>query len=425
MMKKIPLALIAAMLSTAIMAAGENIEDPKPKGDEITERIHAAALAWLDNYLKKNKPDELVPIAEAIADRLIAGGNLWAAGDPAFSDELNFRAGGLAGTRIWAQGQKLEKSDVFIVGQLACNDKASRFFHPAFIGQAYGPFRNVLTVHIGSHNWPQVARVDEMTKKERWSQGFYSIDTDSPEADSWEAVAVGQMSTLAVWWALDVEIISALSRKGKTAAVLGSIFAPDAEAFDDKIKGKFILEEPKVEPIAAGKLAREYLATCRRQIAAFLETAQQLELRKAALRIADCQKRKAVIWTVMEGHVHARGAIVPQELSQLLVYGSAWEWEAPPQGLHPGDTLLYFGYIKYPKEVVDVSLKAGADAVVLVVDETPKDEKITGIRSTWERWDGVVPIPNYPYKAAPSSAVVTTVQWYSLMAEAQALLRKK
>jgi hypothetical protein len=281
-----------------------------------------------------------------------------------------------------------------------------------------------LTVHIGSHNWPQVGRIDEMTKKERWSQGFYSLDTQSPDGSSWEAVAVGQMSTLAVAWALDVEIISALSRKGKTAAVYGSQFAPGAEEHAEKIKGKFIIEEPKVEPIAAGKLSREFLTICRRQIAAFLEREQEKPLRKAAQRIADCQDRNGVIWTVVEGHVHALGAIVPSELTRLLVYGRGWEWEAPPQGLHPNDTLLFFGYIKYPKEVVDASLKAGADAVVVVVDETPSDEKITGIRASWERWDGVVTLPNYPYKAAPSSGVVTTVEWYSLMAEAQALLKK-
>lgn len=422
-MKKLFLCTIF-VYSAGILIAGDTVTDPQQNPDGITERIHAAALKWIDNYLEKNKVDELVPVAEAIADRLLAGGNIWAAGDPAFTDELNYRAGGLAGMKVWAQGQKLEKNDVFIVGQLACNDKASRYFSPGVLGQAYGPYKNVLTVHIGSHNWPSVGRIDEMTIKERWLQGFRSFDTDAPEGNSWEDIAVGQMSTLAVWWALETEIVAAVSRKGKTAAFYGSMFAPDPDGFNEKIKGKFILEEPKIEPIAGGKLSREYLTICRRQIAAFLENGQQTELRKAARRIADCQTRKSVIWTVVEGHVHARGAIIPNELSKLLIYGPAWQWETPPQGLHPGDTLLFFGYIKYPKEVVDATLKAGADAVVVVVDEIPKDEKVTGIRSSWEKWDGVVAIQNYPFKVAPSSAIITTVEWYSLMAEAQALLKK-
>ncbi len=60
-----------------------------------------------------------------------------------------------------------------------------------------------------------------------------------------------------------------------------------------------------------------------------------------AKRAADCQKRNSVIWTAMEGHVHARGAIIPRELTKLLIYGRVGEWKSPPQGLHPGDTLLF------------------------------------------------------------------------------------
>src|SRR5260221_8906845 len=123
MMKTMLLVLVLFPFFGGILCAGETVTEPKKDG--LTERVHAAALDWLDDYLKKNRTDELVPVAEAIADRLIAGGTLWAAGDPAFTDELNFRAGGLAGTKVWAQGQKLEKSDVFIVGELACNDKGS------------------------------------------------------------------------------------------------------------------------------------------------------------------------------------------------------------------------------------------------------------------------------------------------------------
>src|SRR5262249_22023935 len=122
---------VSVSLWFSVLHAEDKVNETKKDG--ITERVHAAALDWLDDYLKKNRNDELVPIAEAIADRLIAGGTIWVAGDPAFADELNFRAGGLAGIKVFAQGQKFEKSDVLIVGQLACNDRATRVFHPAFI----------------------------------------------------------------------------------------------------------------------------------------------------------------------------------------------------------------------------------------------------------------------------------------------------
>jgi hypothetical protein len=414
--------LTALLLARALFAAETAPAPVANTADGLTEKIHTAALDWFDTYLKQNKPDELVPIAEAIADRLIAGGSLYVAGDPAFCDEWNFRAGGLAGTKIYC-GQRMEANDVLIIGLLSAEDKGSRYFSDGPVVGGYGNLTQALAVHIGSQQWPQVSRLSEMVPKARWKSGFYFLDTQAPEGNSWDAVALGQMSSLAVAWALDAEIIAAVSRKGMTAAVLGSIFEPGASEYDEKIKGKSILDEPKLQPIAAGKLSREYLTICRRQVAAFLESGQAQQLRAAAARVADCQKRKGVIWAVTEGHVHARGAIVPGELTRLVVAGPSWMWE-PPQGLKAGDLLLFIGYLKFPTEAVDKSLKAGADAAVVVVDDGPNDEHVTTVRSSWEKWDGVVSVPGYPFKAVPSSAILTTLHWYSIMAEALAVLKK-
>lgn len=414
------LALVLAL--GRVLCAAEGTTPPAAPYGGISEKIHTTALDWFDNYLKQNKPDELVPVAEAIADCLIAGGNLYAAGDPAFCDEWNFRAGGLAGTKIYS-GQRMEKNDVLIIGLLSPGDKGARNFSTGPVVGGYGNLTQALTVHIGSRQWPQVSRLSEMVNKERWKNGIYFLDTNAPEGDSWDAVALGQMSSLAVAWALDAEIIAAVSRKGKTAAVLGSIFEPGASEYDEKIKGKLILDEPKLEPIAAGKLSREYLSACRRQIAAFVAGGQAQQLRAAAARVAACQRRKGVIWTVTEGHVHARGAIVPGELTRLIVSGPSWMWEAP-QGLKTGDLLLFIGYLKFPTEAVDKSVKAGADAAVVVADDGPNDDHVTTVHSSWEKWDGVVSVPGYPYKAVPSSAILTTLHWYAIMAEAQELLKK-
>ena len=390
---------------------------PDKSGDGVSEKIHAAGIAWIDAYLKSNKPDELVPIAEAIADKLIAGGTLYIAGDPAFCDELDFRAGGLAGVKTWNGVQRMEKNDVLLIGVISAGDKGARFFRAGpFVG-SYGSLTQALTVHIGSHNWPQLERLGEMINKDRWKAGLYFLDTQAPVGGSMEAVAIGQMSTLAVTWALEAEIAAAISRKGKTPSVLGSIFAPGANEFDEKIKTKSVLDEPKIDAIPGGKLGREYLTVCRRQIAAFLESGQSQQLRKAAARVADAQRRKAAVWTITEGHVHARGAIVPAELTRVVVFGPSWTWEAP-QGLHTGDLLLFVGYLAFPKEAVDKARTAGADAAVIVADDGPNDEHVTTVKSSWEKWDAVVTLPGYPYKGMPSSAILTTLHWYALMAEA-------
>ena len=156
------------------------------------------------------------------------------------------------------------------------------------------------------------------------SASFTSFHGIAPVGGSMEAVAIGQMRTLAVTWALEAEIAAAISRKGKTPAVLGSIFAPGANEFDEKIKAKSVIDEPKIDAIPGGKLGREYLTVCRRQIAAFLESGQTQQLRKAAARVADAHRRKAAVWTITEGLVHARGAIVPPELPRVVIFGPSW-----------------------------------------------------------------------------------------------------
>ena len=393
-------------------------------GEAMTESIHRTALAWLDARINDDTVAKLAPAAEAIAASVIAGGHVYAAGDPAFTDELNFRAGGWAGIKVWQPGQKFEKNDVLIIGLLQPGDKGSRFFHSGPIAQSWGPYAHTLTVHIASHNWPQVSRVEQMIDKTRWTSGLYMLDTGAPEGSGWADVALGQMATVAMEKALEGEIFAAITRKGKTPAVLGSIFEPGAEAFDEKINGKTFIDEPKLEPIPAGKLGKEFFAACRRQIAAFLEAKQPEQVRAAAKRCADCQQRKGVIWTVVLGHLHARGAIVAPELTRMFVYGPAWEWENAPKGLQAGDTLFYLGYIDYPQKELDAALKVCTDAVAISVAEGPASDRVTSIRSCWEKWDGVVALPGYPYKALASSGVVQTLQWYSLMAETQALLRK-
>src|SRR5689334_21686627 len=134
----------------------------------------------------------------------------------------------------------------------------------------------------------------------------------------------------------------------------------------------------------AGKLAKEYLTICHRQINAFLEAKQPEQIRAAAKKLADCQRRKGVIWTIVLGHLHARGAIVAPELTRLFVYGPAWEWENAPKGLHAEDTLFYLGYIDYPQKDVDESLKVCKDAVVISVNDGAANERVTAIRSCWE-----------------------------------------
>ncbi|HYF50427.1 MAG TPA: hypothetical protein VEJ63_13540 [Planctomycetota bacterium] len=408
-------------ISACSLSAGETVPDPRPAG--ISDNIHASALEWFDAYIKSDKLAELPPLAEKIADKLIAGGNLYVSGDPAFADEWNYRAGGLAGVTIWKPGTRMGPNDVMVLGITTPNERTSRVFQHGVITEGYGGFTQALTVYIGSLNWPQLVRMKEMALTERFKSGLHFIDTNAPVTEGWANICTGQVATLAVSWALHVEIVSALTRKGKTPAVFGSIFAPGGSEYAKTIEGKNIIAEPKIEPVEAGKLGREYLEVCRKQIAAFRDKGGNERLRGAAQKIAECHKRGGLVFTLADGHFWPKGASIPPSLSRVFFYGPGWQWENF-KGMKPEDTLLYFGYIKYPKDAVDAALKAGSDAIVFAVDEITAQERVTAVQLTWENYDGVLTIPNLPYKPGPSSAVVQLPQWYSLVAEGDALMKQ-
>jgi hypothetical protein len=394
-----------------------------PAAVGLTESIHQAALKWFDDYLASDETNKLSAAAEAIVDKLIDGGTMYVAGDPGFCDELNYRAGGFAGTKVWID-QKLTDKDVLVIGLLDQTSKASRFLTPAWVGQNRGSIAVALTVHIASHNWPQAKKLTEIVDPKAWRSGLHMLDTRAPEGGRWEEIAVGQLASCAIGNALQAEMISAASRKGKTLATLASVHEPGGTEFDNGIKGKSFLDSPAVKPIERGVLARQYLQTCRRQLAGFGPSGQAENVRRVARRLAECQTRGGTIFTVTDGHVHYRGDMIPRQLSRVLFYGPVWAWEAP-QGLAKGDMLLYVGYLDFPKDDVEKATKAGAGAVVLCVAEGMNNEAVTTIRCPWEKYDSVVEVPGYPYKAIASSAVVMTPQWYSLMAEAEALVTAK
>jgi len=66
----------------------------------------------------------------------------------------------------------------------------------------------------------------------------------------------------------------------------------------------------------------------------------------------------------------------------------------------------------------------GAEVVTLSVAGGPAQEQVTNIRCFWKAYDGVVEVSGYPagYRALPSSGVVMSAVWYSLMDEALACL---
>lgn len=382
-----------------------------------TEQIHQAAVDWLARWPTTARIETLTRLGGQIVDRLAAGGTFYVAGDIGFCDELDYRAGAFAGTVVWNGQQRMGSNDVLLVGWFDGTGKAAREFKPAFIGQNNGRFSKALTIVVASARWPLVARTFAMADTNRWPGGLHLLDTDAPPTERMPGFAVGQIATIAAAYALEGEVIAAAARTNRTLAFYPSMFAPGGEAYGEAIKGRTFLHTPRLPPIPAGHMARTYLAACHDQVAAFCCSDEPRQVRRVAAQIAACQRRGGTVLTVAMGHVLQRGATIPPELWSVALYGSSWAWN-PPLGLNPGDLFCDLSYLDYPQKEVDAALSAGADVATLSVAGGPEHAHVTNIRCFWQPYDGVVDVPGYPYKALPSSGVVMSAVWYSLMDEA-------
>lgn len=385
---------------------------PQP-GDGLTERISRDAIAWFDTALAH--VDELVPAAEAAADRIIAGGHLYCTGSPGFVQEMYGRAGGFGFLREW-RGETLGSNDVLLVGHLTPTEEVG--YNVDFPTLASGGGWNIpgVVVHVSSHQWVKVSRTLPLVQTEKWGGRLFLLDSRAPEGATWSDVSLGQMASVATAWAFQGEMFAAAARKGKTLATLASDLEPNGRRWDRSVEGLNLHPAFKLPSIPPGKIARDYLRICQQQAAEFLSAKEGVRVRTAAKRLSNALGNDRAVFIVVSGHLHVLGGIIPREFPRMVMYGRTWEWRDAV--LKPGDILLSMGYLDYPERMVNRALDAGADVVTVSVADGPTDARRAHVGSHWAQWDSVVNVPDYPVRILPTSGVVQTPQWYALMAEA-------
>ncbi len=392
----------------------------RPAGG-IAERICKAALDWLDRAIGSGMVEKMVPAAEAVAERMIAGGMLYAAGNEGFCDELFYRAGGFPFTEIW-QEQQPSRGDVVVIGQYRPNGDDFQW-GLADAKARRETFGEALIVHFASHNWPAVKSLAARVAKGPPDKRLYLFDTGTPAGESMEAYCLGQLATTALVWAFHGEVISAATRKGKTLATYASDWEPDGPEWDGTVRGHHLHPTCKVPPIAAGKIGRQYLKICRKYIAAFGAT-QGGQVRLGAARMAKAMAKGGRVYILTNAHVHPRGSVIPAGLARMEMRGRERFWGWVRNDLREGDVLLWMGYLRYPREPVEQAVMLGAGAVTLSVDPGVNDEQRVHLLSCWEDFDTVIDLPKYPIRVLPSSGTVQIPQWYSIMAETLAAYKE-
>ena len=389
-------------------------------GDGATEAIHRACMAWFDTAIEQ--VDDMVPYAEAAADKILKGGELYCTGSPGFIAEMFGRAGGFSFLKEW-DGRRLN-NDVLLVGQLSPREEGPRDVDFAAIAVGNGGLTGGRVVHIASHQWTLVKDMLPSVRARKWGKQLCLIDTKAPEGDGWVEMAVNQMATCAMGWAFQGEMFAAATRREKMLCTYASLCEPGGEKWYKQFKDVKLMTKFQGGPIPPGQVAREYLRTCQRQIAAFLESKQGDQVRLASRRMLETMQGGGTVWTIIAGHVHVAGGRFPPKTPKLVMFGRDWEWQGHESNLKKGDMLFYMAYLDYPEKYVADALERGATAVTVSVEGGPTDERRTNIRGTWAKWDSTINVYNYPVRILPPSGVVQTPEWYSIMAELEAAQKK-
>jgi hypothetical protein len=412
-------ALLLAFAGAAVCSAAEPAEqDPLLTG---CRDALLAQFAKLDSALP-----EMTRSSEAAAERLLSGGQSFAAGQAAFMNEATGRAGGLMMLSRLDPGAALSGKDVLLVGAVTNADDAA--IKACRRGKGAGAYV-VLFSPAFEEPTPQIAALCDahVVNFSPAAGGAASV------AERRRAAADSSLFNVPALWTWTGELIGSFTRKGKMPVVWESIMLPGSRerngryfAEDDASKRRFH-EDLSVPPAAAGRIGRLYLDALRRQVAGLRGPALERMAAAAAL-MADC--------------VRAGGTVHVEAVSHYTIYDidlpglPAWakhpkrypEPEEIAAAMKPGDVYFEIGYMEMRLPFLNVAAGAHGMSIVALchapaaLREAPQPTML--LDAQWDYGDAAVSLPGYDVKALPTSGVLQTAVFRTVIAKAAALTAK-
>jgi len=375
---------------------------------------------------------EMTPSADAAAERLLGGGQLFAAGQPGFVSEAWGRAGGLMMLSGLRDATALAEKDVLLVGALTNADDAAE--KACRRGKDAGAYVVLFSPAFEAPK-PQIAALCDAHVVNFAPAG----DTDAatgdaaPVAEKQRAAAASSLFNVTALWTWTGELIGSLTRKGKMPVVWQSIMLEgskerNAKYFvkDDASKRRFH-EDLCVPAQPEGRIARLYLDALRRQVGGLRGPVLE-QMAAAAGLMADCARSGGAVRLQTVAHY--------TEFDVRLPGLPAWARRTPlyPEpapvaaAMRPGDVYFELGYMQLRLPFLEAVAKAGGKSVVALchAPAAPPDgpQPAMLMDAQWDYGDAAVLLPGYDVKILPTSAVLQTAIFRAVIAKAEALAAK-
>ena len=340
-----------------------------------------------------NAIPHMVAAAERGAQRLVAGGRLYAASvRPDFVSEAYIRSGGLMMLQACDDGQKVCGSDVVVIG--------------------IGPPREELSSLVDACIGNDVQVPASLT-------GVFGV--------SYPVVSVHNLVLL---WAFTGELIAALTRLGQMPAVYQSVLVTGARARNDGLVTRRFHERQAVPPIEADELGTAYLS----EIAGCLRTVRDRQI-EAVDQIADtCAEvihRGNRIQAFLISHFPCHQAGAPGDPGFMhrlaIVHGETPDLAELEEVLQPGDLFLFLGYYRRPVAAYEVARRRQCRIVEVITGTDDADPAGAlpdyVIRPGWRYTDALVAVPGYDICVLPASGIMQPAIYWAIVAEIARVMR--
>lgn len=371
------------------------------------------ALASIEAQL-----DRLADAAEPSCTRLLAGGNLYLAGEKGIVSELLGRAGGLCAAKSWSpeRPSPLGPGDVVLL---------SDYGAPGKLQAAMAKLAETKALVIVFASVRQPAFSAARGENVRCVPIDIPLDSRMVSlADGRRLIPTAGPAIAAAQWTYVAELLAAGRRQHRQLAIYLSINLDPGRARFQRTKGLVFEPDLRPEPVARGEYGRAFLARIRRSLEA-IRAGQCDAIRKAARWIVETKAAGRKIIRNMHGHLPPLEAGIEGDVDffSQMVRGlgpKGVDWIRANLG--PGDLYLLVGYQQNEDAMAAAATERGARTVFLNSTRPGPAQAANplhlAIDPHWPVTDGVLDLPGYDVKACPASMILNMSIYWAICAEA-------
>jgi uncharacterized phosphosugar-binding protein len=361
--------------------------------------------------------DGLANTADMAAKRLLAGGNLWLAGEPGMVAELAGRAGGLCGAKVLPDEKTaaaLGRNDVVLWSDYGVTTPPGGIWSRLLQGEA------LVVAFV-----PEEKTIAKRSLPEHVRWIGVKIPGIAKHASSPRSIRSVVPAIATAQWTFVAELLGAARRHHRQLAVYLSIHLDPGMQRFKRTNGLLLEPDLRPEPVARKVYGGQFLTAVRDGLEA-IRREELARIRQAGAWLSKAHADHGRIFRNLQGHLPPCEAGRPGDadffsnlkpISLSGADGQRWVREH----LRSGDTYLLLGYQDNEDAVAAAAHALGARTIFITSQgpgpEQARDPRHVYVNPHWPRSDACLTLEGYDVNACPLSAILGLSCYYAICGE--------